>query len=81
MDVSEIDTFVNHEMHRKLFIRISYMISYTDCIGMINMSTINEIGTIIESVADERATFDETSVLGLYSGAEMDEYLDSLMGA
>ena len=48
---------------------------------MINMSTINEIGTIIESVADERATFDETSVLGLYSGAEMDEYLDSLMGA
>jgi hypothetical protein len=57
------------------------MISYTDCIGMINMSTINEIGTIIESVADERATFDETSVLGLYSGAEMDEYLDSLMGA
>ena len=45
------------------------------------MSTINEIGTIIESVADERATFDETSVLGLYPGAEMDEYLDSLMGA
>lgn len=45
------------------------------------MNTINEIGTIIESVADERATFDETFVLGLYSGAEMDKYLDSLMGA
>jgi hypothetical protein len=35
VDVSEIDTFVNHEMHRKLFIRISYMISYLNCIGEI----------------------------------------------
>lgn len=45
------------------------------------MNTINEIETIIESVADERATFDETSVLGLYSETEMDKYLDSVMGA
>lgn len=43
------------------------------------MSTINEIGTIIESVADERATFDETFVLGLYSAGEMDEYLNDLV--
>jgi hypothetical protein len=45
------------------------------------METINEIAAVIESVADKRATFDETFVLGLYSGAEMDEYLNSLMEA
>ena len=42
---------------------------------MANMNTTQEIATIIASIADKRATFDETYVLGLYTGAEMDEYL------
>ena len=46
---------------------------------MVSMATITEIGTIIESIANKRATFDEVYVLGLYSGEEMDEYLNSLM--
>ncbi len=45
------------------------------------METMNEIAAVIESVANERSTFDETFVLGLYSGEEMDEYLNSLMEA
>lgn len=43
------------------------------------MDTINEIATIIRSVADERANFDETFVLDHYSDQEMDEYLESLI--
>lgn len=45
------------------------------------MATKNEIATIIESVANERATFDETYLLGLYSVEEMDEYLTELVEA
>ena len=42
---------------------------------MANMNATQEIATIIASIADERATFDETYVLGLYTAAEMDAYL------
>jgi hypothetical protein len=45
------------------------------------METKNEIAAIIESVAEQSATFDETFVLGLYSVEEMDEYLTELAGA
>lgn len=44
------------------------------------METETEIAAIIESIAAQKATFDETFVLGLYSAEEMDGYLNGLMG-
>ena len=43
--------------------------------SMEKMNTTQEIATIVASVADGRATFDEVDVLSRYSGEEMDAYL------
>ena len=45
------------------------------------MKTKTEIAAIVESIANGRATFEETYLLGLYSAEEMDEYLTELMEA
>lgn len=42
------------------------------------MKTKDQIATIIESVANKRAAFDDVDALNRFTGAEMDEYLDSL---
>jgi hypothetical protein len=42
--------------------------------SMAKMNTTQEIATIIASIADGKATFDEADILSRYSGAEMDEY-------
>ena len=57
------------------WITISLYTIIDPIVSMANMNATQEIATIIASIADERATFDETYVLGLYTAAEMDAYL------
>jgi hypothetical protein len=55
-------------------VRISIYTNIDTIVSMAKM-TEQEIATIIESVADGKATFDEGYVLGLYSASEMEAYL------
>lgn len=59
---------MSNSVTESIYTIIDYIVS------MAKLNTTQEIATIIASIADGKATFDEVDVLSRYSGAEMDKY-------